>query len=1111
LEPSKDSFSTGGELGSDVTRRVTRTVVTRTNYGTSGGDTNLALGPSVTGDASFFDSTDVMSADVLLSSSEVHSSSVSTAQLDRAHDDLSSFKRRIDANTEEQREHADVMASLQRKVEEYRRRIADIESEIANRRSDDRVTFNITEIGGETWTPEVKVVGAEYELASRLDDERRKNEELRIVISQLQAEIQRLQQQYELNLRDKERSYQIRERNLAQYLSEEQKKMMDLWAELQQVRRQCADFKDQTERDLENQRNELAKVMRNVGGVARHLNLSVFEQSTEGGTVINQDAVLMEALKRFREQQAIPAGASVEDYNALMKKYEEAIERIVELESRCDGSPGKIAALEAELKRTRERLAESQDVLRKLHTLAKESVHTEVTKRTRSLSPSGHVVPSEVLRSVRYAIRTRDNELQQLQRKLKNAEMQVSEMVTRFESAEEARRRLEKQLSDSKREISIQIKAVEDATREVRRLEERLRASEAEKTVSESSCRKLEEEIRRLRIIIDQTDVDGVKKALEDAEVQNRLIEEEYKTRITELTHRIDGLVDDNKRLKGDLTTVKEKHRNLEIEYNTTLRKIDEKDLALRNLDDVRRDLVKDLENQRARFDALTSEFDHLQTNFDTTTKSTVAIEMTVKEIKQQRDEISKQRDDLARQLTDVMHKLEIEIRKREDVEKASLRHIGEIEKLKAEISEYESQLMMLRRHNDELDTQLKTSQAKITTLENSLTSAQKEITKLTELNSKLQMEKNEIMSLKQRVDVELDATKERVRKLELEIEKLKSENKALHDSEEKVKQAYKEEVNKVRQLERELQEAKAEIDELRSKFFFIFKICLTIFLSYFRRLNQLDQENKERLENALRTRSSGREMVWAESSNRIGFRFSDRSDTYESTHITEVRVKELGDKHRLDLERLENERDDLARRLQLLQDELAEKQRTIDRQQAEIDDLKHQYQAEIDRLKAELANLITKHQNELEDERDQHQREIEALKAAEDDLRNKISFLEKKLEEARNREKNLEKEIAEWEEKYNELNKELQRVREELEVVRIDAEKEIQRWKTEAHTAQTEIKNLEAANETLRSQLAAANDRANSLNKTINEQASKMRESKELCDSYEASDYFTI
>ncbi|VDK75008.1 unnamed protein product [Anisakis simplex] len=69
----------------------------------------------------------------------------------------------------------------------------------------------------------------------------------------------------------------------------------------------------------------------------------------------------MEALRRFRDQQqGEPSGASLDDYNALMKRYEEAIERIVELESRGEGGSSKLAALEAELKRTRERLAESQ-------------------------------------------------------------------------------------------------------------------------------------------------------------------------------------------------------------------------------------------------------------------------------------------------------------------------------------------------------------------------------------------------------------------------------------------------------------------------------------------------------------------------------------------------------------------------------------------------------------------------------------------------------------------------------------------------------------------------------------------------------------------------------
>uniref|UniRef100_A0A0M3HIB4 Transposase n=1 Tax=Ascaris lumbricoides TaxID=6252 RepID=A0A0M3HIB4_ASCLU len=72
-------------------------------------------------------------------------------------------------------------------------------------------------------------------------------------------------------------------------------------------------------------------------------------------------------------------------------------------------------------------------------------------------------------------------------------------------------------------------------------------------------------------------------------------------------------------------------------------------------------------------------------------------------------------------------------------------------------------------------------------------------------------------------------------------------------------------------------------------------------------RLEQIEEENKDRLEYALRTKAP-----------------SDKTDVYETTQITEVRVKELGDKYRLDLEKLEDERDEFMRRLQLLQDELA-------------------------------------------------------------------------------------------------------------------------------------------------------------------------------------------
>lgn len=39
---------------------------------------------------------------------------------------------------------------------------------------------------------------------------------------------------------------------------------MDLWTELKRVRKQCTEYKEQTERDLENQKNEFIKTIHNV-------------------------------------------------------------------------------------------------------------------------------------------------------------------------------------------------------------------------------------------------------------------------------------------------------------------------------------------------------------------------------------------------------------------------------------------------------------------------------------------------------------------------------------------------------------------------------------------------------------------------------------------------------------------------------------------------------------------------------------------------------------------------------------------------------------------------------------------------------------------------------
>ncbi|VDP16328.1 unnamed protein product [Onchocerca flexuosa] len=664
-----------GNQPTELVSRVPDSPGSRSSYGEFYWDTN---GENVYHVSDSFDSDLMLEIDS-------YGKGVSAARLDRTQEDLHKYRQRIDANVEHQKEYSDIISALQQKVQEYRRHIASLESRIAPRRSDEPSSFTLIDTTvypdgkykDETlWSPKKGLDDTEYHLLAKLDEERRRVDDYRIQLEQeriqndqLLHENERLRQQFETNMRENERIYKTRERNLAQYLSEEQKKMMDLWAELQRVRRQLTQHREQTEHDLENQRNEFTRIIRNVGGLTRQLNLVgveggysgikeplLVESGRGGGETITQDTVLIEAIKRIRESQKnvnqpglqvfdqlklTSAAGDADLYNELMKKYEECIERNIELESKGDEAQRKNAALEAELQRTKERLSDNQLALRKLHELAQDaSREPSREKRTRSLSPDGKPLPpSEALRSVRNIIRNKDSQIQQLERKLKIVENQVKEFVNKFEHADEARRYLDKHLADSKRDLSNQIKNLDDAERQIRRLEERLRAADLEKTAVEKARKFLEEEINKLHQQYQKATAEEERKARDKEHEINLGFEEEYKNRINELKNRIETIQRENTKLKAELNTMRDKYRDTENEYNITLRKLEEKDTALRHLDEIKRQLTNELDQQRTRYDTLNSEFDKLTNENENVNKTIITLEQTLREIKQQRDE----------------------------------------------------------------------------------------------------------------------------------------------------------------------------------------------------------------------------------------------------------------------------------------------------------------------------------------------------------------------------------------------------------------------------------------------------------------------------------------
>ncbi|VDK38820.1 unnamed protein product, partial [Anisakis simplex] len=100
----------------------------------------------------------------------------------------------------------------------------------------------------------------------------------------------------------------------------------------------------------------------------------------------------------------------------------------------------------------------------------------------------------------------------------------------------------------------------------------------------------------------------------------------------------------------------------------------------MKNLEAMRADLMRDLEKERARVDAVTNELDTIQTNFETKSKNTVVIETTLREIREERDELVKEKDDVTRQLGDLRTKLDAATKEKDNVSREAQRQQEELE-----------------------------------------------------------------------------------------------------------------------------------------------------------------------------------------------------------------------------------------------------------------------------------------------------------------------------------------------------------------------------------------------------------------------------------------------
>ena len=113
------------------------------------------------------------------------------------------------------------------------------------------------------------------------------------------------------------------------YLSEEQRKVLELWTELQQLRRQFRTLKEETEKELDKQKDDFTRTMKSMKGFgdgidsAGHTIGGIFDSRTE---VINRSEKtttildLIDYIKRVKTGEDDKGGIDSDLYKDLIKK-----------------------------------------------------------------------------------------------------------------------------------------------------------------------------------------------------------------------------------------------------------------------------------------------------------------------------------------------------------------------------------------------------------------------------------------------------------------------------------------------------------------------------------------------------------------------------------------------------------------------------------------------------------------------------------------------------------------------------------------------------------------------------------------------------------------------
>ncbi|CAJ0564881.1 unnamed protein product, partial [Mesorhabditis spiculigera] len=617
------------------------------------------------------------------------------------------------------------------------------------------------------------------------------NVNLRTDVSELTRTLEFLSREY----RDEQDRFRIENQRYRSHLDTQHRQLISLWKAFLAVKRQMKELKTLTAADMEKQMGEFARCTQMMQKAIKQ---------AEGRTSTVQHQMT-------REKDEV--------VNEVFKKYEELSERNAEVEKQNSEKSRRIAKLETELRREKEEKEGIRDALGKISNMPELTQNKEGKPRSRSQSPgSPGTSGGEAMRKIRSTLHARNVELKDLQMKLERSEAQTERLqrdIERLEKELKTRAERERQREEEAKKREHELA---DLEKQSRRADERMQSAEEDKQRLQENIQQLQDSIAHIHKLHREFIENLTERHKEELDVRQKHYETESEERINEERTRATRIKDELERTKNDGEALRQQLRDVQADLATVRKGMEDKEMLNTHLSDEIKRIREQLAEAQAGEDdkdktihELRAKYEHAKDKEKRVKAELAEVSGTIDIMTDENKSLQDQAAETREQMNEMGNRLEQAGQREEELEQQS-------EELNSTIEKHEETIRELKASLQEAQTRAEAITDEMASQREQFAFARNMAEQRAEESQMLEREREQALREKDMAQDELNNRNHEVAALNAKIATMEKDISGRIEQDHQVKLLIDEIRSKNDQLEREVSEKNAIIEDMRDK-----------------------------------------------------------------------------------------------------------------------------------------------------------------------------------------------------------------------------------------------------------------------------------------------------